>query len=135
MQFHSFARRRNEITPRATGRIIRKLKRTVQLYRTLYFCVSSKEFIVLAVAVGSASGTRRRSVVLQPDRRLGIDDVYVHNPRNQHHCYRIQRRQFICQAFHPDEPGTGLAGDPSGDHEIFAKWVGRKTLSSLICWV
>jgi hypothetical protein len=35
----------------------------------------------------------------------------------------------------PDETGMGLAGDPSGDHEIFAKMGGLKTISSLICWV
>jgi hypothetical protein len=35
----------------------------------------------------------------------------------------------------PDETGMGLAGDPSGDHEIFAKMGGLKTIPSLVCWV
>jgi hypothetical protein len=34
----------------------------------------------------------------------------------------------------PDETGMGLAGDPSGDHEIFAKMSGTH-ISRLICWV
>ena len=50
------------------------------------------------------------SVVLQPDRRLGIDDAYVHDPRNQHHCYRIQRRQFVCQEFRSGRDANGAGG-------------------------
>jgi hypothetical protein len=35
----------------------------------------------------------------------------------------------------PDETGMGLAGDPSGEHEIFANMGGTQTISSLIRWV
>jgi hypothetical protein len=125
MQFHSFARRRNEITPRATERIIRKLQRTVQLYRTLYFCVSSKEFIVLAVAVGSASGARRRSVVLQPDRRLGIDDVYVHDPRT-HHCYRISTAAICLPRIPSGRAGNGAGGRSQWRPRDFRKMGGTQ---------
>ena len=52
-------------------------------------------------------------VVLQPDRRLGIDDAYVHDPRNRHHCYRIQRGNLFAKNSDPDETGMGLASDAS----------------------
>jgi hypothetical protein len=62
-------------------------------------------------------------VVLQPDRRLGIDDAYVHDPRNQHHCYRIQRRQFVCQDFRSGRDGNG-AGERSQHVLLLAGMLG-----------
>ena len=60
-------------------------------------------------------------VVLQPDRRLGIDDAYVHDPRNQHHCYRIQRRQFVCQEFRSGRDGNGAGGRSQRQPRDFRK--------------
>jgi hypothetical protein len=73
-------------------------------------------------------------VVLQPDRRLGSTT----------HTFTIHGISITATAFNggnlfaknsdPDETGMGLADNPSGDHEIFAKMGGLKTISSLICW-